>query len=89
MTQTFNTELTQLGDFFLGYLGVIAGMLTLFGVISIVYWAFKIWTHLKGSEKAECISPPESDPKDAKFKTSPTPEQIRRALRELDDQSPL
>jgi len=74
-----------MNEFLLSYLGIVVGILTLIGIIGAVEWASRIRDYLRCKEQHKHIPPPEYDPKDVSFKTTPTPEQIKEVLKEFED----
>ena len=76
-----------MNDFLLSYLGIVAGILTLLGIIGVVEWASRIRAHLHCKTTVKVTPPPECNLKNVGFKTSPTPEQIEEALEEIEDAS--
>jgi len=76
-----------MNEFLLSYLGIVAGLLTLLGIIGLVerVGKFKDYLTEKHVIETKTIPPPEYDPKDVAFKdkpTAPTNEQILRSLKE-------
>ena len=77
-----------MNDLILTGLTVLMGILSVLGVMYLVEWIVA----LKRGDKECCtktainsIPPPEYDPKDVAFKSTPTPDQIIKGLKYIDD----
>ena len=76
-----------MNDFLMSYLGVVAGVLTLLGIVGVIEWAGRAKDYLHCKNTVKIAPPVEHDPKSTTFKTFATPEQIKEALEELEDES--
>ena len=84
----------MMNDFLLAYLGILAGLLSLLGIVGLVEWTSRIRAYLycKGTIQETLppdYDPSEYDPKDTPptkpLTPQPTPEQIQAALEELEE----
>ena len=75
-----------MNDFLLSYLGIVAGILTLLGIVGVIEWASQVRAYLRCKDTVKIIPPQEQSSKNVVFRT-PTPEYIKEALEQLEDES--
>ena len=73
-----------MNDFLLTYVAILTGLLATLGLIALVEWVTILKEKRKGSFTGD-TPPPEYDPKDVAFKSTPTPDQIIEALKYIDE----
>ena len=73
-----------MNEYVLSFLGVLMGILSTLGVMYLVEWVVTLRERCKDAP-IKHIPPPEYDPKDVAFKSAPTPDQIIKGLKYIDD----